>query len=305
MVASHLEGLSFTDPREVQDALRSKLSVFFLHVGQREVFEHILAGIDTALWDLALRSANQPFAEFVGLAEPSAQSYATSINAEDLERVIPHHASMGQTYFKLKIGFAEHGNAAIVERAAALCPKGARVMVDSNQSWSLDVAKSALRDIENFGPYFAEESLRADAPISDWEALANATNIPLAGGENIYGIDDFLKMTRAGMRVLQPDVAKWGGMSGALDLSEVVPDDVLIWPHFMGTAIGQMAALSISAAIGNTSSCEVDVNDNALRTHLCGNIIDIQNGSVPLPSASGLVVPPDPKALAEFAEVSA
>ncbi|MEM6620142.1 MAG: hypothetical protein AAF631_12690 [Pseudomonadota bacterium] len=81
VVAAHLRDFKFTDPREVSDALRAKLSVFFLHVGQTQVFEHILAGIDTALWDLALRHAGVSFAQFAGLADPSAQSYATSINA--------------------------------------------------------------------------------------------------------------------------------------------------------------------------------------------------------------------------------
>lgn len=302
VIATHLDGLSFCDPREVQEALRAKLSVFFLHVGQCEVFEHILAGIDTALWDLALRSAGISFAKFMDLPTPTANSYATSINAEDLDRLIPHHASLGQTYFKLKIGFAEHGNAKIVERAAGLCPKGSRIMVDSNQSWTLNVAQTALQTIEDFAPFFAEEALRADAPAHDWETLATATSIPLAGGENIYGIDNFLTMSRAGMRVLQPDVAKWGGISGALDLAEAVPDDILIWPHFMGTAIGQVAALSISGAIGNRSSCEVDVNENPLRTALCGDAINIQEGCVGLPSDPGLVVPPSPEALDEFVE---
>ncbi|MEP0566099.1 MAG: enolase C-terminal domain-like protein, partial [Paracoccaceae bacterium] len=234
-----------------------------------------------------------------------AKSYATSINAEDLDRLIPFHAKLGQTYFKLKIGFAEHGQSEIVEHAARLCPTDTRIMVDSNQSWTLDHAKKALRSMEEYAPYFAEESLRADAPKSDWESLARATEIPLAGGENIYGIEEFLAMCRAGMRVLQPDVAKWGGVSGALDLAAAVPEDVLIWPHFMGTAIGQMAALSISAAVGDASSCEVDVNENALRTELCGDAIEISSGRIDLPTAPGLVVPPDPKALEEFTDASA
>ncbi|MEM6467177.1 MAG: enolase C-terminal domain-like protein, partial [Pseudomonadota bacterium] len=75
-----------------------------------------------------------------------------------------------------------------------------------------------------------------------------------------------------------------------------------IWPHCMGTAIGQIAALSISAAVGRTSSCEIDVNENALRTNLCGDIINIRDGQVALPKAPGLVVPPDPDALTNFAE---
>lgn len=304
VVAQHLHGFSYSDPREVDTALRDLLSVFFLHVGQVQVFEHILAGIDTALWDLSLRSVGVSFAEFMNLSSTKARSYATSINAEDLEDLIPRHAGFGQTHFKLKIGFAEHGTASILERAAGLCPKGARIMVDSNQSWSLDQAKAALETLADYDPYFAEESIRADAPLADWEELATSTNIPLAGGENIYGVDNFLTMVGAGMKVLQPDVAKWGGMSGALDLARAVPDDVLVWPHFMGTAVGQMAALSVSAALGPNSVCEVDVNANPLRTALCADDMVIQDGQVALPDTAGLVTPPSDAGLRRFAEAT-
>jgi L-alanine-DL-glutamate epimerase-like enolase superfamily enzyme len=302
VVAKHLEQLSFTDPREVQEALRSRLAVFFLHVGQTEVYEHILAGIDTALWDLALRSDNLSFGEFMGLTNPAARSYATSINCNDLERLIPHHADLGQTHFKVKIGFSEHGQTEIIEHAAQLCPDGGRIMVDSNQSWTLDKAKSVLAEIEDYAPFFAEEALRADAPLSEWETLAKATTIPLAGGENIYGTENFIRMTDVGMRVLQPDVAKWGGVSGALDLADMVPDGTLIWPHFMGSAVGQMAALSITTAVGETSCCEVDVNANPLRTELCGSAITIEHGRVDLPKTPGLVTPPNPSCLKAFAD---
>ncbi|MEP3873948.1 MAG: enolase C-terminal domain-like protein [Rhizobiaceae bacterium] len=302
VVASRLKSLTFSNPREVAIALRDTLSVYFLHVGQREVFEHVLAGIDTALWDLALRSAGQSFAQFMNLPVAAAQSYATSINADDLDRLIPLHADLGQTYFKLKVGFAEHGCTSIVERAAHLCPQESRLLVDSNQSWSLEQAVSSLQQIEPFSPYFAEEPLRADAPKSDWDTLANKVDIALAGGENIYGIDDFLAMTDVGMQVLQPDVAKWGGVSGALDLAKAVPDGVQIWPHFMGTAVGQMAALSITAALGASSFCEVDVNDNPLRMELCGDAIMIKNGRIDLPAEPGLVVPPQSTCLSTFAD---
>lgn len=292
VVIEHLRGKSFIQPTEIEQALRHNLSIYFLHIGQLKVFEHILAGIDTALWDLALRSHGQTFAEFMELTSAQAQCYATSINAEDLSELIPRHSALGQQYFKLKIGFAEHGNREIVDQANQLCPKDARVMVDSNQSWTLDQAKQSLGALEDLSPYFAEEPLPANAAKSDWEALARSTSIPLAGGENIYGVDNFLEMTRAGMTVLQPDCAKWGGISGALALADAMPEGTLLWPHFMGTAIGQMAALSISASIGETSTCEIDVNENLLRTELCGSAITIKEGQVALPSSPGLIEPP-------------
>ena len=300
VVAPRLRSARFVEPREIGAFLRKQFSIYFLHVGQLEVFEHILAGVDTALWDLALRNADRSFAEFMGLSHSSARSYATSINAGDLERLIPHHASLGQTYFKLKIGFAEHGNRQLVERAAKLCPNGSRIMVDSNQSWTLATAKETLGKLEDLSLYFAEEALPANAPLADWEDLASSTGIPLAGGENIYGIENFCAMANAGLRILQPDVAKWGGVTGALDLVRAMPRGTYLWPHFMGTAVGQIAALSITAVLGETSSCEVDVNENALRSDLCGDIITVKNGRVNLPSGPGLVMPPVPGRLATF-----
>lgn len=44
VVATHIQGLVFTDPLEVDEYLRAKLSTYFLHIGQQQVFEHILAG---------------------------------------------------------------------------------------------------------------------------------------------------------------------------------------------------------------------------------------------------------------------
>jgi len=292
VIASHLNNLTFVDPREVNEVLRSKLSTYFLHIGQQQVFEHILAGLDIALWDLSLRSAGISFVDFLGLKSKVGNTYATSINATDLEKFIPKHAKMGQTFFKLKIGFEEHGTKEIVQKAAVLCPVGSRIMVDSNQSWSLNEATAHLGDLEQYNLVFAEEPLRADASFSEWEQLVSSTNVPIAAGENIYGEDALLRMANLGVQYLQPDVAKWGGVSAILDLAKILPDEVKVWPHFMGTAVGQFAALSISAAIGESSYCEVDVNENPLRTQLCVQPIKIQNGSIALPQSPGLVPEP-------------
>jgi len=295
-----LLGMSYVEPREVSDHLRQNLSVYFLHVGQREVFEHILAGLDTALWDLALRKASQSFAECMQLSDLDVPTYASSINTNDLDRLIPLHADLGQTHFKIKIGFLNEADRELVDRAAAVFPDGTRLMVDSNQMWNLEQAKASLQSLEKYSPLFAEEPMPANTDLADWEALANATSIPLAGGENIYGIDSFLSFANAGLQVLQPDVAKWGGVTGALDLAKQLPQGTMLWPHFMGSAVGQMAALSITGAIGGDSVCEMDVNENKLRTMLCGDAMAIANGRVALKPAVGLVCEPDERCLSKW-----
>ena len=304
VIAPRLRGFSFTEPAEADLFLRETLSIYFLHVGQTRVLEHILAGIDVALWDLALRSAGQTFAAHMGLSESSSHTYASSINPPDLERLIPLHAGWGQSQFKLKLGFDDTADRAFVRKAAAILPPGARLMLDNNQTWDLPRAEAMLRSLEDFEPLFAEEPIPADSDHSDWEHLARITAIPLAGGENLYGMEEFLRMVEAGLLYLQPDVAKWGGVSGALALANALPSGVVLWPHFMGTAVGQVAALSVAAAVGAGSVCEMDVNANPLRTGLCGSVLSICDGRVALPSAPGLVVPPCGSRLEELRETS-
>ena len=112
--------------------LRVKLSTYFLHIGQQQVFEHILAGLDTAAWDLCLRAAGVSFAEFMGI-EPVARCYASSLNPDDLAKRLGDHSAM-QTEFKLKIGFETDQDQQFV--AIANCQSlRSQLMIDSNQSW--------------------------------------------------------------------------------------------------------------------------------------------------------------------------
>ena len=315
VIAPRLRSFSFMQPQEVEAHLRKSLSTYFLHIGQSWVFEHLLAGLDVAAWDIALRKARRSFAEHMALPETAAV-YASSLNARDLERMLPLHAGWGQTRFKIKLGFGEQTDIALVARAAALCPPSIRIMIDGNQAWNVAEAKHILRKLEQFTPLFVEEPIRADASLNDWRTLTRALSIPLAAGENIYGLDNYLRMANAGIRILQPDVAKWGGVSGALRLVRALPPDVFLWPHFMGGAVGQMAALSVTAAaktlrrrsdakiLGGSECavavCEMDVNDNRLRTDLCGDIFVVRDGQVALTGEPGLVVPPLPSCLEEF-----
>jgi len=247
-----------------------------------------------------LRKLDLNVANYFGLNNNAAPCYASSINAEDLDEFIPQASDHGQRHFKIKIGFQDDAGCAVVKRASELCPADGCVMIDSNQSWSIEQAKESLAALEQYQPFFAEEPIAANAPLAQWEAVAHTTTIPLAGGENIYGVERFVAMANAGLAVAQPDVAKWGGLTGALDLAEALPESVRLWPHFMGTALGQMASLAITAIVGGDSVCEMDVNKNPLRTELCGDVMHIDNGHVLLNTQMGLVPEPAENCLLRF-----
>jgi len=61
-----------------------------------------------------------------------------------------------------------------------------------------------------------------------------------------------------------------------------------------------MASLFITAAVGGSSVCEMDVNKNSLRTELCGETMQIVNGRVDLVQGAGLVNEPEAEQLVRF-----
>jgi D-galactarolactone cycloisomerase len=98
--------------------------------------------------------------------------------------------------------------------------------------------------------------------------------------------------------VVQPDMAKWGGVSGVLPVARKVREAGLRYcPHFLGAGIGLLHSAHLLAAVGGDGMLEVDANDNPLRTRLCGPVGAVIDGRVRLGEAPGIGVEPDLAAL--------
>ena len=99
-----------------------------------------------------------------------------------------------------------------------------------------------------------------------------ASAIALAAGENALGdaAFDALIASRA-VAVVQPDLAKWGGVSGVLAVIDRIEAAGLRYcPHYLGAGVGLLASAHVLAArAGADRWLEVDANPNPLRTLLC------------------------------------
>ncbi len=297
---------TFSSPSALFHHLERTFARYALHVGEPGPIAHCIAGIDLAVWDLCLRRAATSAAAFFGI-QHQARPYASSINAVAVPRVIPAYAAAGYREFKVKVGFDPATDATTVAAARDIlnrdCPDG-RLLIDANQAWSLD---DALRRIAALAPHdltFVEEPIASNSPVADWQHLAAAVGTPLAGGENLYGAAAFTAlMAPTALTYIQPDVAKWGGLTGGLALIEALGDNAhRLWPHCMGTGISQVASLVLAAHASPDSCAEMDVNPNPLRTDLLGIDLSLAAGAaIDLPAVPGLVPEPDPRRLHEFA----
>lgn len=94
--------------------------------------------------------------------------------------------------------------------------------------------------------------------------------------------------------VLQPDVAKWGGISGCLPVARRIrAGGQRYCPHFLGGGIGLLASAHLLAAVGGDGMLEIDANPNPLRTEICGPLATVVDGHATLTDASGLGIVPD------------
>jgi len=169
------------------------------------------------------------------------------------------------------------------------------LFADANQAWDLDTARAMAQAMHSFEIGWLEEPMRADMPWTAWQTLAESTRIPLAGGENLVGVPAFEAAFRAGaLRVVQPDVAKWGGFSACLPLARRIREVHLRYcPHYLGGGIGLLASAHLLAAVGGDGMLEVDANPNRLRTTTCGAVAHVIDGRVKLDERPGLGAAPD------------
>ncbi|HEX4893097.1 MAG TPA: enolase C-terminal domain-like protein, partial [Hyphomicrobiaceae bacterium] len=144
-------------------------------------------------------------------------------------------------------------------------------------------------EIEHFAIGWLEEPIRADSSWSDWAHLAKATKLPLAAGENLRGSDFDQALASRALRVIQPDIAKWGGFSGCLPLArKILATGHRFCPHYLGGGMGLLASAHYLAAVGGDGLLEIDSNPNPLRSEIAGPLERIVDGWADLGSQPGL-----------------
>src|SRR5438034_6852952 len=151
-----------------------------------------LAAIDVALWDLAARRANVPLYILLGGAQDRVRLYNTHVgwlNRELDEMVALSTEAVerdGFTALKLKVGKPDpeedRERVAKVREAVGCAPT---LMVDANQSWTIDQAIRRIQRLESYDLYWIEEPLEA-TDLAGFERLGRHIATARAGGESLY-----------------------------------------------------------------------------------------------------------------------
>jgi L-alanine-DL-glutamate epimerase-like enolase superfamily enzyme len=301
IIAPAVQGFVAAEPPRLFDHLTEKYAVLALQTGEHGPFAQCIAGIDLAMWDLHARRRSLPLWRLLKGESGRIKVYASGINPTGAAKTAEAALRAGYTALKLKIGFGlerDHDNLGALRK---LVGKGF-LAADVNQGWSLEQAQTFAPELESFALSWLEEPLRADQPWTTWQELKDRIGMPLAGGENITGRSGFARAIEAGvLSVIQPDVAKWGGLTRCLDVArKVIAAGRTFCPHYLGGGIGLLASAHLLAAVGGNGLLEVDFNDNPLRDRFAGAVAQVRDGFVTLTDEPGLGIEPDLAAIETY-----
>lgn len=288
-------GRPFESPEQMFQQLSRELEVLVLQTLEVGPIAQVIAGLDIACWDMVARRAGQPLHQLLSDRQVShVPVYVTGINPDQPEVFAAARQAEGFRAFKLKTGFGHDIDVRNLQAMREALGPQTVLTCDSNQNLDLPAAIAFAQAIAPLNLSWFEEPLRVDAPEADWQALAQASSTPLAGGENFHGPQFDLALHSSVLQVIQPDITKWGGISGNFSVARrAVAAGKRYCPHYFGGGISLLASLQVLAAAGGEGLLEFDAHPNLGREAVVGDLLPVRDGSVPVPTGPGLGAIPD------------
>ena len=185
------------DPRETFTHWQNMIRYAFKGGDEGEV-HNALSAIDIALWDIKAKINNEPLWKTLGSDDPKCKIYASDIgyclDDEELFKFFERMSDNGVDSGKVKIGLSfddDMRRIGIVYEALAKNHKRPRIMIDSNEYWSVKKAIQSINKIEEkFDIFWAEE------PARRWDyrglnLVSKNIKAAVATGENLNNVGDF------------------------------------------------------------------------------------------------------------------
>jgi len=294
VLAPGLVGRKLDSPAQAFETLSKGTEVLALQCGEPGPFAQAISGIDLALWDLLARRRKLPLWRLLGGQSSKIKVYASGINPGGAAQTAEAALARGHRALKLKVGFGPETDLANLAALREILGAG-MLACDANQGWSVAQALEMLPRLAEFELRWLEEPLRADRPRDEWRRLRAVAKMPIAAGENMSSLEAFREaLAEDVLGVVQPDIAKWGGLSACADLArDILRSGKTFCPHYLGGGIGLLASAHLLAGIGGHGWLEVDANDNPLRDLYCGPVLNVREGTIELNQEAGLGIVPN------------
>src|SRR6201993_4840273 len=273
----------------------------FVKLGPEGALTGALAALDIALWDLKGKLFNQPISKLLGGAWRTSLPFYASIggngerSVDEVLRVV--EARLKDKPAAVKIRFDNDrtrpdtdipGDIAKARAVRRLVGDNFPLAFDANNGYSVGGAIRVGRVLEELGYWWFEEPVQ-HYHVRAMGEVAQRLDITVSAGEQTYTLAGLADLIMAGVRMVQPDIVKMGGITGLMRCVALAnAHGVELVPHQTQPTIGHMANLHLAASqLHATKPCEL--NDPSPRMHaVFENPPRPVDGLFHLPQAPGL-----------------
>jgi L-alanine-DL-glutamate epimerase-like enolase superfamily enzyme len=284
------------DPRNI-DYLWDKMFDHTAVLGRRGVVLHAISAIDIALWDILGKHLGVPVFQLLGgRRRDSVLAYASDLMPETERDLLASAARLTERGFRaMKFGWGGLGadqprDRRLLAQLRSVVGDEVDLMLDLGVPVPFDTALLYAQAAADEGLAFLEEPLSTD-DLGGYARLTRISPVPIATGEKETTRFSFIDlMDRGGLRIVQPDLARAGGITEARRIAAAAETrGCAVIPHSWATDILLAATLHFLASIKEARYLEYNVMDNPLRTHLLVEpITPDAGGRVAVPTGPGL-----------------
>ncbi len=301
VVRDFAESLIGADPFD-QAVIQDRLLHRYIKLGPEGAVTGALAALDIALWDLKGKLAGLPIYKLLGGAWRTELPFYSSIGgnaARSLDETVRAVEARwkAETPAAIKIrwdgdrsrqDFDIPGDIAKARAVRKLVGDDFPLAFDANNQYSVGGAIRVGRALEDLGYIWFEEPVQ-HYDVRAMGEVAQRLDITVSASEQTYTTQALVDMINAGVRMVQPDIVKMGGITGLMQCAAICfAHGVELVPHQTQPGIGHVANLHVLATIMHLTK-PAEFADPDTRMHVGFENPPVpRNGCFDLPTGPGL-----------------
>ncbi|MGI9147880.1 MAG: mandelate racemase/muconate lactonizing enzyme family protein [Chloroflexota bacterium] len=279
----------------------------------------LVGAVDVALWDIVGKIAGLPLYRLFGGDRSWLRCYAAPSMRPDVDQLLDEVAAyrdLGFRGVKLRIGLGPVGWAgdnprdqrkdfAILTGARKLLGDEYTIGADTDKTYDFRMTLRLAPLVNELGLAWLEEPVGTDERmqyIRELRRVGKHVRVPISGGQEFFGPEQFDGLLQAeAVDIVQPDVCHAGGLTPLRKVAAMAEGRRMgCMPHVncgSGHDLEMLAAAHALAAMPGDQLLCYPAYDSPLRTDLVRQPPRVTNGYLELPTAPGLGIELDPRAL--------
>ena len=281
------------DPTQVE-ALWEKMYRITRWYGRKGAAMTAVGALDTALWDLRGQAAGQPVWRLLGGQRNTCPAYASALLWNDVDALAAEaarHIENGFRRVKMRLGRSSEYDVAAVQAVRQAIGPDNDMLVDGSMRYNNQTAREMAAQLETHSAFWFEEPFEPEN-LEAFTSLRQDVRVPLAAGENEFGLQGFKELIRnQAVDIVQPDASRCGGITETKRVADAAQAAGLrVATHSWSDALAIVANAHVISNAPNGITVEVDQTGNPLVEQLLNEPLEITDGQLALSEAPGLGV---------------